>query len=352
MEKNTSSASTENEEVLVICIIVEYIFKFKQAINYVEENNPSLIIASRPIENNPRLYLDRLPKGARNLDESSSSNISAANPNFDTSSEEISQPLDLNLGSSSKPPLDKMKSLPTYEENMDSDLIFKNRSFREINKKKSLDVSELTGSPLLSEYSKKENVAEPTTEEIPKIGSKNKGNVEQTISKPLAHEIPTHEIKNNDKNKKHVNESSSSNSTVRNQIDRFENLFHRGLFVPFLNHFLLKAERNESSDESDQETNINANGWITRANNGNQLMTRETRPLVLPPRMHAEQILKRNGGSSSNGPNNGESVLSPKVYFNMYIRILDLNILSYSQREPTFLKRSSQMRIEFFGSWM
>nr|CAD2187522.1 unnamed protein product [Meloidogyne enterolobii] len=308
MEKNTSSASTENEEV----------------INYVEENNPRLIIASRPIEDNPRLYLDRLPKGARNLDESSSSNISAANPNFDTSSEEISQPLDLNIGSFAKPPLDKMKSLPTYEGNKEIDLILKNRSLKEGNKKLSLDLSEQIGSPLLLEYSKKENVAEPSTKEIPKIEAKNKGDVEQTISKPnykqanykqTTNEISTHEIKNNDKNKKNVNESSSSNSTVKNYVNRFEKIFHRGLFMPFSNYFFIKDERNESSDESDHETNINANGWNTRANNGNQIIARNVRPLVLPPIMQAAQILQKNGGSSSNGPNNGESVGSPKVWF-------------------------------------
>uniref|UniRef100_A0A914MMI7 Uncharacterized protein n=1 Tax=Meloidogyne incognita TaxID=6306 RepID=A0A914MMI7_MELIC len=298
-EKNTSSASTENEE----------------AINYVEENNPRLIIASRPLEDNPRLYLDRLPKGARNLDESSSSNISAANPNFDTSSEEISKPLDLNIGSSFKPPLDKMKSLPTYEGNKEIDLILKNRSLKEGNKKLSLDLSEQIGSPLLLEYSKKENVAEPSTKEIPKIEAKNKGDVEQTISKPnykqanykqTTNEISTHEIKNNDKNKKNVNESSSSNSTVKNYVNRFEKIFHRD-------------ERNDSSDESDHETDMDTNGWNTglntRANNGNQIIARNVRPLVLPPIMQAAQILQKNGGSSSNGPNNGESVGSPKVWF-------------------------------------
>nr|CAD2187185.1 unnamed protein product [Meloidogyne enterolobii] len=120
---------------------------------------------------------------------------------------------------------------------------------------------------------------------------------------PLAHEIPTHEIKNNDKNKKHVNESSSSNSTVKDYVNRFEKIFHR-------------EERNDSSDGSDHETDIDTNGWNTgwnaRANNGNQIRARNVHPLVLPPIMHAAQILKKNGGSSSNGPNNGESVGSPK----------------------------------------
>jgi len=152
----------------------------------------------------------------------------SANPNFDTSSEEISKPLGLNIGSSSKPPLDKIKSLPTHEGNEEIDLILKNRSLKEGNKKLSLDLSEQIGSPLLFEYSKKENVAEPSTEEIPKIKAKNKGDVEQT--NPSKVEIPTHGIKNNDKNKKNVNESSSSSSTVRNKVNLFEGINQEGLF--------------------------------------------------------------------------------------------------------------------------
>uniref|UniRef100_A0A915NI81 Uncharacterized protein n=1 Tax=Meloidogyne floridensis TaxID=298350 RepID=A0A915NI81_9BILA len=289
-EKNTSSASTENEE----------------AINYVEENNPSprLIIASRPLEDNPRLYLDRLPKGARNLNVSSSFDEStSANPNFDTSSEEISKPLGLNIGSSSKPPLDKIKSLPTHEGNEEIDLILKNRSLKEGNKKLSLDLSEQIGSPLLFEYSKKENVAEPSTEEIPKIKAKNKGDVEQT--NPSKVEIPTHGIKNNDKNKKNVNESSSSSSTVRNKVNLFEGINQEA-----------KGRKTEGSDKGDQETYKNTTGGNAQAIN----LDNENRTLPLPPGMHPANTFRKNAGSS-NGVNIGGSIGSPKGRINRYEEI-------------------------------